>query len=150
MTLDYESLKALVSGKKVIVAIDYSGSMNLDDALDSAELAIKLNDVADAKFCFFDSACSDFKTEYDRSHMLNHELSIGRSAGTYIETVFDKIKESGEEFDYIILCTDGYFDWSKVVDTSKIVMLYPELHNDSPDWGQYSGSLAEVLKCALN
>lgn len=126
---------------KVLIAIDVTGSVSAETAMQGILLCYKLQDNGiDTKFCCWDGACGPIKTQ--QTENLSDELGMGGSfGGANPDCVFNALEERGEHFDKIVIVTDGYFDLASdrptVKNRDKVIFLYHEDHYTHPGFEEY-------------
>ena len=144
----FEKLKQQLEGKNNLFAIDTSGSVRYVDcalAVSMAEVAKKFSKV---KMCFWDSDCSPIVDGL--SETLGSYFNAQGKRGSSPACVYEKIAESGEHFDNVVLVTDGYFNIVPPKTDAASIMLYYELHDAAPEWTSLVLDLNEVYDQSRN
>ena len=124
---------------KVLIAIDVSGSVSMETAMQGIQLCYKLQDNGiDTKYCCWDGVCGPIKSQ--QTEDLSDEFRLG-SFGGNPDCVFNALEERGEHFDKIVVVTDGYFnlesDRPTVKNCDKVIFLYHEDHMTHPGFEEY-------------
>lgn len=124
---------------KVLIAIDVSGSVSMETAMNGLQLCYKLQDNGiDAKFCCWDGECGPIKIQ--QTENLSDEFILG-SFGGNPDCVFNALEERGEHFDKIVIVTDGYFDLASdrptVKNRDKVIFIYQDDHMSHPGFEEY-------------
>lgn len=124
---------------KVLIAIDVSGSVSMETAMQGIQLCYKLQDKGiDTKYCCWDGACGPIKSQ--QTEDLSDEFRISGFGGNP-DCVFNALEEHGEHFDKIVFVTDGYFDLESdrptVKNRDKVIFLYHEDHMSHPGFEEY-------------
>ena len=124
---------------KVLVAIDVSGSVSTETAMQGIQLCYKLQDNGiDTKYCCWDGACGAIKTQQTENLCDEfHPMSFSGNP----DCVFNALEERGEHFDKIVIVTDGYFELASdrptVKNRDKVIFLYHEDHMTHPGFEEY-------------
>lgn len=127
---------------KVLIAFDSSGSMNDDDlakGLNFMECSLRH---AEVWYAWWDCSCTDF--EKVRFPKPAYDLS-GRG-GTNPQCVIDKIKETKEDFDGVILFTDCEFKWEQPKTKLNICIVRTDRSWDPPKWVKWAFKLKDLAK----
>lgn len=127
---------------KVLIAFDSSGSMNDDDlakGLGFMECSLRH---AEVWYAWWDCTCTDF--EKVRFPKPAYDLS-GRG-GTNPQCVIDKIKETKEDFDGVILFTDCEFQWDQPKTKLNICIVRTDRSWDPPKWVKWAFKLKDLVK----
>ena len=125
---------------KVLIAIDVSGSVSMETAMQGIQLCYKLQDNGiDTKYCCWDGACGPIKSQ--QTEVLSTEFGLMGFGGASPDCVFNALEERGEHFDKIVIVTDGYFnlesDRPTVKNRDKVIFLYHEDHMTHPGFEEY-------------
>ena len=127
---------------KVLIAFDSSGSMNDDDlakGLGFMECALRH---AEVWYAWWDCSCTDF----EKARFPKPAYDLTGRGGTNPQCVIDKIKETKEYFDGIILFTDCEFQWDKPNTKLNICIVRTDRGWDPPNWVKWSFKLKDLVK----
>ena len=127
---------------KVLIAFDSSGSMNDEDlakGLGFMECSLRH---AEVWYAWWDCSCTDF--EKVRFPKPAYDLS-GRG-GTNPQCVIDKINETKEDFDGVILFTDCEFNWERPKTKLNICIVRTDRSWEPPKWVKWAFKLKDLAK----
>lgn len=127
---------------KVLIAFDSSGSMNDDDlakGLGFMECSLRH---AEVWYAWWDCSCTDF----EKVRFPKPEYDLSGRGGTNPQCVIDKIKETKEDFDGVILFTDCEFKWEQPKAKLNICIVRTDRSWDPPKWVKWAFKLKDLAK----
>ena len=127
---------------KVLIAFDSSGSMNDDDlakGLGFMECSLRH---AEVWYAWWDCSCTDF----EKARFPKPEYDLSGRGGTNPQCVIDKIKETKEDFDGVILFTDCEFKWERPKTKLNICIVRTDRSWDPPKWVKWTFKLKDLAK----
>lgn len=127
---------------KVLIAFDSSGSMNDDDlakGLGFMECSLRH---AEVWYAWWDCSCTDF----EKARFPKPEYDLSGRGGTNPQCVIDKIKETKEDFDGVILFTDCEFKWEQPKTKLNICIVRTDRSWDPPKWVKWAFKLKDLAK----
>ena len=127
---------------KVLIAFDSSGSMNDDDlakGLGFMECSLRH---AEVWYAWWDCSCTDF----EKVRFPKPEYDLSGRGGTNPQCVIDKIKETKEDFDGVILFTDCEFKWEQPKTKLNICIVRTDRSWDPPKWVKWTFKLKDLAK----
>lgn len=127
---------------KVLIAFDSSGSMNDDDlakGLGFMECSLRH---AEVWYAWWDCSCTDF----EKVRFPKPEYDLSGRGGTNPQCVIDKIKETKEDFDGVILFTDCEFKWEQPKTKLNICIVRTDRSSDPPKWVKWAFKLKDLAK----
>lgn len=129
---------------RVLFAIDCSGSMAEDEITRACDVVNSSLKHAEAWYCFWDCACSDFTQKKSKTSDFD---GLG-GGGTNPDCVIRKLEAEKARFDGIVFITDCYFDWKEPDCKSKIFILHTKDAGNPPDWCKFHLGMDDIEKCA--
>ena len=127
---------------KVLIAFDSSGSMNDEDlakGLGFMECSLRH---AEVWYAWWDCSCTDF----EKARFPKPEYDLSGRGGTNPQCVIDKIKETKEDFDGVILFTDCEFKWEQPKTKLNICIVRTDRSSDPPKWVKWAFKLKDLAK----
>ena len=127
---------------KVLIAFDSSGSMNDDDlakGLGFMECSLRH---AEVWYAWWDCSCTDF----EKARFPKPEYDLSGRGGTNPQCVIDKIKETKEDFDGVILFTDCEFKWERPKTKLNICIVRTDRSWEPPKWVKWAFKLKDLAK----
>lgn len=127
---------------KVLIAFDSSGSMNDDDlakGLGFMECSLRH---AEVWYAWWDCSCTDF----EKARFPKPEYDLSGRGGTNPQCVIDKIKETKEDFDGVIMFTDCEFKWEQPKTKLNICIVRTDRSWDPPKWVKWAFKLKDLAK----
>ena len=127
---------------KVLIAFDSSGSMNDEDlakGLNFMECSLRH---AEVWYAWWDCSCTDF----EKVRFPKPEYDLSGRGGTNPQCVIDKIKETKEDFDGVILFTDCEFKWEQPKTKLNICIVRTDRGWDPPKWVKWAFKLKDLAK----
>ena len=127
---------------KVLIALDSSGSMNDEDlakGLGFMECSLRH---AEVWYAWWDCSCTDF----EKARFPKPAYDLSGRGGTNPQCVIDKIKETKEDFDGVILFTDCEFKWEQPKTKLNICIVRTDRSSDPPKWVKWAFKLKDLAK----
>ena len=127
---------------KVLIAFDSSGSMNDEDlakGLNFMECSLRH---AEVWYAWWDCSCTDF----EKVRFPKPEYDLSGRGGTNPQCVIDKIKETKEDFDGVIMFTDCEFKWEQPKTKLNICIVRTDRGWDPPKWVKWAFKLKDLAK----
>ena len=127
---------------KVLIAFDSSGSMNDDDlakGLGFMECSLRH---AEVWYAWWDCSCTDF----EKARFPKPAYDLSGRGGTNPQCVIDKINETKEDFDGVILFTDCEFNWERPKTKLNICIVRTDRSWEPPKWVKWAFKLKDLAK----